>query len=354
MRWPALSDAPRHTLQTLAIGGIGALLFWAISAPVYLLIGPAVAVSVAGLAGLRVAVAPLLRDACFVILGLAVGAGFDADALGAMLRWPLAFVFMAGVIWAIMVCCRSLLTRGFGFDAHSALLASAPGHLSFVVALASETGADLARISITQSVRLLTLTIAVPFVALALGVELTGNIAPVGDAMPVAGIALLVLLSLGVGRIYKHFAVPAPLLLGAMSTSALAQLGGATTGVLPEWLILPAYMVLGALIGTRFAGVKSAEFSSGLLAGAAITGIAVLLSGIGALPVARALDMPLAHVLVAFAPGGLETMIAMGAVLGVTPGFVAACHIARLLVLSLLLPAMLARAAKAAAGARPD
>jgi uncharacterized membrane protein AbrB (regulator of aidB expression) len=36
-------------------------------------------------------------------------------------------------------------------------------------------------------------------------------------------------------------------------------------------------------------------------------------------------------------------MIAMGAVLGVTPGFVAACHIMRLVVLSLLLPAMLSR-----------
>ena len=54
--------------------------------------------------------------------------------------------------------------------------------------------------------------------------------------------------------------------------------------------------------------------------------------------------MPLAHVLVAFAPGGLETMIAMGVVLGVVPGFVAACHIARLLVLSVLLPFLISRA----------
>jgi len=53
--------------------------------------------------------------------------------------------------------------------------------------------------------------------------------------------------------------------------------------------------------------------------------------------------MPVAHVLVAFAPGGLETMIAMGAVLGVVPGFVAACHVARLMVLTVLVPAMLGR-----------
>ena len=37
------------------------------------------------------------------------------------------------------------------------------------------------------------------------------------------------------------------------------------------------------------------------------------------------------------------TMIAMGAVLGVVPGFVAACHMMRIFVLSVLLPLMLAR-----------
>ncbi len=53
--------------------------------------------------------------------------------------------------------------------------------------------------------------------------------------------------------------------------------------------------------------------------------------------------MPLAHILVAFAPGGFETMIAMGSVLGISPGFVAACHMMRLFILSAVLPLMLAR-----------
>ena len=45
----------------------------------------------------------------------------------------------------------------------------------------------------------------------------------------------------------------------------------------------------------------------------------------------------------AFAPGGLQTMVALCAVLAVVPGFVAACHIMRLVVLSFLLPVMLSR-----------
>ena len=343
MRSPNLSLSLRETLLTICVGAVGAALAWALSVPVYMLLGPVVAVSLSSLAGLRTAIDLRLRDACFVVIGLAVGAGFDTDALGAMLRWPLAFVFMAVIIWLIMAICCAMLVRFFGFDARSALLASAPGHLSFVIAMASSTGSDVARISITQSVRLLALTLVVPFVAVAMGVELSGNIAPQGEPVALVQLVIMIALAIVVGLLFQRVSVPAPLLLGAMVVSAIGHLTDLAPGVMPQWIILPAYLVLGSLIGTRFSGVTPARFAGGLGAGVAITLVAVGLAGLGALPVAWALNMPLAHVLVAFAPGGLETMIAMGAVLGVIPGFVAACHIARLLVLSVLLPWMLGR-----------
>ncbi len=350
MRWPNMTLPPLVTLLTLAVGAFGAAAAWAMSAPIFILLGPAVAVSLAGLAGLRTGVDLRLRDACFVVLGIAVGAGFDSDALGAMLRWPLAFVLMALVLWLILVASRAVLTRHFGFDGRSALLAAAPGHLSFVIAIAADSGLDVPRVSIVQSVRLLALTLVVPFVAIALGVEVSGNIAPQGQAMGLGTLAMLALVSLGLGQVFAGLSVPAPLLLGAMVASALGHLTGLATGVLPGWLIQPAYLVLGALIGTRFSGVTPALLMQGLGAGLMVTAVAVGVAGLGALPVALALGMPLAHVLVAFAPGGLETMIALGVVLGVVPGFVAACHIARLLVLTVLLPLMLGRRTPAAEG----
>lgn len=343
MRWPAFTEDPRHTALTVGLGCVGALVAWLLRAPVYILLGPALAVTLAGIAGMRTSIDPGLRNTCFVLLGTAVGAGFDGDALGAMLRWPLAFLFMAAVIWAIIVVCRAMLQRFFGFDARAALLASAPGHLSFVMAIAAETGSDVARISMTQSVRLLALTLLVPFAALAMGIDLGGQMVLPGAAMALMPLAVVIVLGVGLGWLFGKVNVPAPLLLGPMVVSALAHLSGLVTGTLPAWLLLPAYVVLGSLIGTRFSGVPLARFVSGLGAGMAITVVAVVMAGLGAVPVAWALGMPLAHVLVAFAPGGLETMIAIGVVLGVIPGFVAACHIARLLVLTVYLPMMLAR-----------
>ncbi|WP_037968336.1 AbrB family transcriptional regulator [Sulfitobacter guttiformis] len=335
-----MKHALGRTGATLAVAGVGAVLAWSISAPVHMLTGPAVAVSLAGVAGLRVDIAPRLRDSCFVVLGLTVGAGFSADALETMMRWPLAFVVMAVLTWGVMVACRSVLVRGFGFARDSALLAGAPGHLSFVIAMAEGNGRDVVRISVTQSVRLLLLTLVVPFVAVAMGIDLAGAVLPQGQAWSIWVLACLALLAVVAARGLGHLRTPAPLLIGAMLVAGLWQLSGVQAGVMPDWLVMPSYLVLGALIGTRFAGVTAAELLRNLGAGLAITGVAVVFSGAAALGVAWALEMPQAHVLLAFAPGGLETMIAMGMVMGVLPGFVAACHITRLMVLSVLLPLM--------------
>jgi len=48
-------------------------------------------------------------------------------------------------------------------------------------------------------------------------------------------------------------------------------------------------------------------------------------------------------VLIAFAPGGLETMAAMSVILGIDPTFVATHHIARLLMLTVIVPVFVIR-----------
>lgn len=166
---------------------------------------------------MRSGVDPRLRDSCFVVLGIAVGAGFDQDALGAMLRWPLAFLLMGCVLWLVLVLSRAILTRFFGFDGRSALLAGAPGHLSFVIAFAADSRLDVARVSIVQSVRLLALTLVVPYIAILLGVEVSSTIAPQGARIGLVPLAVLACAAVLLGRVLARLSVPAPLLLGAWS-----------------------------------------------------------------------------------------------------------------------------------------
>ena len=131
-----------------------------------------------------------------------------------------------------------------------------------------------------------------------------------------------------------------------MLASTLGHVSGLTPGALPPWLMLPAFLVMGTLIGTRFSGMAPGQVRAALLAGLAVTLLGAGIAALAALPVAMALGMPQAHVLAGFAPGGLETMIALAAAMGASPGFVAACHIIRLLILSFLIPLALHRAGR--------
>lgn len=338
---PDLSEV-RTTAVSVAIGAAGAALAWVLSMPVPVLTGPAILVSLAGIAGIRTGISPGFRDACFVVLGVGIGAGFNPEAGAAIIRWPLAFVALATGLFATIELCSRILQRGFGFDRRSAVLASAPGHLSFVMGLAADTRADVARVAVVQSIRLLALTLIVPFAALAMGVT-SISVAALGDA-PMTRTALAALLVSGgvAGFGFRRFRVPAPFLLGGMAASGLTHVTAIFPGSVPSGLMVPAFLVLGTLIGTRFSGMSPAQFLGSLLAGVAVTAVAALIAGLIALPVSVLLAFPLSHVLAAFAPGGLETMIALGAALGASPGFLAASHILRLLILTVLIPVALA------------
>lgn len=331
------------TALTLAAAGAGAGLGWLVGLPAHLLTGPAILVSAMAALGVPVAIAPPVRDAAFLVIGVGIGAGMDERAAAAMARWPLALLALAAMLTAALALSALILRRGFGFDGRSAVLAAAPGHLSFVIGLGEALGADVARVTIVQSVRLLALTLVTPFVAIGLGVEFEAALAPPGPAMAALDLALVFAAAIGAGVLLMRLGAPAPLLIGAMVVSALAHLTGAAPGVMAPELAMAGFVTVGALIGARFSGLDFRRLRGAALAGVATTSVTVVLTLLTAIPVALALAMPTAHVLVAFAPGGLETMIAMGAVLGANPGFLVACHVSRLLLLTVLVPAMLPR-----------
>jgi uncharacterized membrane protein AbrB (regulator of aidB expression) len=62
---------------------------------------------------------------------------------------------------------------------------------------------------------------------------------------------------------------------------------------------------------------------------------------LAAAAVAQVIDLPFAVFLLAFAPGGVEVMAAMAVQLALEPAFVAAHHVLRLLVLTVLIPVLI-------------
>lgn len=337
----ATIDSARATVMTLMVGAVGATIAFFLSFPIYVLTGPAILVSILSMLGVRTAIANPVRNVAFLFIGIGLGTAITDEALDSFLHWPLAFVVLAILLWIMLVVCRNILTRWFEYDGQSALLAASPGHLSYVLSLGSAFELDLAKISVVQSVRLLALTLIVPVVALWFGMKVTGDILPPGEPMLAWQMGVLLVLSFGVGLTFLKFRVPAALLLGGLLVSGFAHGAGWVTGVLPTICAIPSFVVLGTLIGTRFSNVSPKDLREAAVAGLAVTAVGTVLSVAAAVPVALWLGMPITHVIVAFAPGGLETMVAMGAVLGANPGFVVACHVGRLLLLTVLVPLVL-------------
>lgn len=338
MQRPEIRSTLIVTTYTLVAGAAGATIGYLVNAPVYVLTGPAVLISLLSVAGLRFALPDRLRDAAFLFIGIGIGAGINSDVAAALLHWPLAFLALGITLVAILFVSRFLLMRFFGLDHQSAVLAATPGHLSFVMSMSASLDLNITNIAVIQSIRVLAMTLLVPFAAVLGGFEIGGDILPPGIPMKQLHFGLLIALSIVAGLICQRLKVPAAMLMGAMIVSSATHLTELTPGTLHPTVALVSFVILGTLIGTRFSGISLSNLRKSALAGLTITVASAALAALAAYPIALALDMPLPHTLVAFAPGGFETMVAMGVVLGASPGFVVACHIARLLILPILVP----------------
>lgn len=327
-------------LVTLVLGAIGAALAAALQMPAPYLVGPAALATLACLCGIRIAVPPSLRNAAFLAVGLSMGSTITPDVLAATAQWPLSFVALFAMSAILLLTASGFLRRVFGYDRLTALLAACPGHLSYVLSLAAGTRSDLAAVSVIQSVRLLALTLLVPIVVELYGLTPPANLAAPLSAGPLALLAMA-LPALALGLALQRLRVPAALLVGGMLVSSLAHLTGLVEGVIPFWLQVPVYVILGCLIGTRFSGVTGRDLRRSTLAGLSATAVVCAISGAVAAIVSIGLDIPLAAAFIAFAPGGLETMSAMAVILQADPAYVGTHHILRLVFLSFVMPMLL-------------
>jgi len=332
----------KETIPTLLIGAAGAGLFWLIGFPAAVLTGPAAAVSIATILGMPTSMPVLLRDAVFLVIGVSIGSTVTPEVIETALTWPVSLAILVVTLVLVMVAGRAALMRGFGYDRMTALLSATPGHLSYVLGLSTELAADVPRVALVQTVRVLLLTLLVPVLIALWGVEGTAHLADRGEISWLV-LALVFPLALAVGLLFQRVGVPAPIVLGGMAVSAIGHGFDITPGAMPPWLTTAAFIGMGTLIGTRFRGFDRRGLLGALWAGVVTTAIACTVAALGAIVAAQIVGLPAAALLLAFAPGGVEVMAALAIETGLEPALVAAHHVFRLIALTVLMPLMIAR-----------
>lgn len=334
---PGWASPLAQTLLTIAISAAGGGVAHLLNLPAAWLMGGSLAVAVAALSGVKVMIPNWLRDIAFVLTGMSMGANVARDSLALIVQWPLSLAALAAELVIIVAATGYMLRKLFRLDRGTAYLSSFPGHLSFVMGIAAAGVGDPRQITIIQVIRILMLTICVPIGALFLPV---GEIAAVRTAteMPLQTLLIVGAICGVTGLAFVKLRVPAGYALGAMAAAMTAKLTGLFDGTMPGPLLLVAFILIGALIGSRFSGITADEFRRAAIGGLVATLMTVAIVTLVAYGVSRFVDMPFGQIWLGLSPGALEGMGALGIALGFDTAFIAAHHVARLLLLTVAIP----------------
>jgi membrane AbrB-like protein len=324
----------------LAIGGGGGVLALSAGLPAAALIGSTLAVAVAAALRIPLAVQPRLRDLAFVVIGISLGAGVEAEALDQIGAWSLSLVLLVACLGTTLLIGTLLLQQLFGMDRSTAILAASPGTMSNAIALSLDGRGDATAILILQVIRLLALVTVVPPVAMLIDAD--SGFAPAAP-MDLLPLAVLVGAALALGLWGTRLGIPAACLLFGMILSAWAHVVGLANGPTPVWVVNASFVVTGTVLGARLTAVTATQLLQMSKAGLLLVVSAVAVS-LGFAALTHILTgLPLAQIWIAFAPGGVEAMAAIGLALGYDPAYVAIHHFARILALVVMIPLILSR-----------
>ena len=323
---------------TLSAGTAGALLFYWLGAPAAFLTGSAIAVTIAVALRLPTDLPRGLREPMLAVLGVMMGSGVKPDTLGALAELPVAVVGLVIAIAGATAASYFVLRRLGGWDPLTALCGSIPGALQVTLATAVELGARIDRVVMSQALRLFILVAIIPLVFGRSG-DGGGQSRAFGSAdASYTDIGLSLLLAFACLMVARRFKFASGPVVIPLCVSAILSGAGVLNVSIPEVLAAGTFIVIGASVAQRFDSMKGSDVWStvwlSLVAFAAAFAVCISVAA----AFSTMMGEPLGAVFLAYAPGGVDAMIALSFLLGFDVAFVAVLHILRLILLSIAGP----------------
>ena len=330
----------RNLAETLAIAAAGGLTFGLLGMPAGFLSGSIIAVACASLAGRPMIMpVPLLRT-LMVLIGMSLGAVVTPATLNGMATYPLSIAALIVAMAAVSVAGAAYLRAVHGWDTMTAYLASAPGGLSQVMSIAADLDADLRGIAIVQTIRVTIVAVGLPAGLAMLGLvgHGTRSIGGPFDPSKIDELAILVAASTVVALVAYRIRFPGGLMFGAMMTSAALHGSGLIHVAMPWWVTNTVMIAFGAVTGSRFAGTPMRMLLHFVGAAFGSFAVAVTITALFAAALVGVLHLPIAEVMIAYAPGAVDAMMLLALALNLDPVYVGAHHLVRILLVSMMMP----------------
>jgi membrane AbrB-like protein len=186
--------------------------------------------------------------------------------------------------------------------------------------------------------RVIILTAALPMVLALTGIAPSAPPALLTSIASPVELAELIAASVAVALLLRLIKFPASWMFGAMIGSSVLHGMGVVEGGLPPWVRGVALVGIGALIGSRFARMKTRTLLSHVNAGLGSFAVAIAVAAIFVGIIVMTTHVRLGDVLVAFAPGAMDAMLALALTLHIDPIFVGAHHLSRFVFVTITTP----------------
>ncbi|WP_319530724.1 AbrB family transcriptional regulator [uncultured Cohaesibacter sp.] len=149
-------------IELYAIAFAGGWLANKVGLPAPWLTGSLLSVVIGIYAGRQLVLPDRIKDIGFMLVGLILGTGFTPDTLHAIAAWPISIALLVVTVFVITLCSYLVLTRIGRWDHATALFASLPGALSYIMAIVESTKVDVSRVAVAQSIRVFAMIAVLP------------------------------------------------------------------------------------------------------------------------------------------------------------------------------------------------
>lgn len=324
-----------RALPVALAGGGGATL---LGLPAAWMCGGAILVALVALFRRNLGFPNWLVTPTYTILGAAMGSTVEAGMLDAFDQPFLSLAALVGAIAGVTGAGFLVLRYLAGWERETAFLSAVPGALAYCVALASDSKtADVPQVALSQTSRLILLVAVIPLLVTASAGGDVSLTPPVRAPSPLGDVAIL-LACCSAGLWLAHrLRLPAHFITGPFLTSLALHLTGFSHAHIPQWLIVPAYVLMGCNIGVRFGRADPRMILRSVLPTLGSFGLAVLVAlGLAEL-VAPLAGVSVMQAFLAFAPGGIDAMAVLALAMHMDAAFVVLHQVARFLLLTVFL-----------------
>lgn len=323
-----------HVALSLFIGLMGAIIFIYLKLPLPWLLGSITAMAIASRLTFIPAKNPkMLSPPARSILGLMIGSAFTPSILQYVGNYIASLIMILPFVVIIALSGVFYYWKILGHDKTTAFFSAMPGGLLEMIAIGESMGANIYKITLFQSTRLLLIVFSLPFIIeIVGGISLDGNRTITTPMRDVAIIDMFIMVALAIIGIIlaKKLRLSAPFILGPMIVSMIAHLSGLVTSHPPDEVIKLVQIILGTSVGFVFRGVPFKEIVTTILSTLGYFMILLVVTAIFTFIVSQITQFDLLSIILAFSPGGQAEINLIAIVIAVNIPYVALHHVFRL------------------------